>query len=116
MSAWPVYVPHAWHHPIYGSNKQHGTPIDETPKLLGKALSNLQSIVKAFLYHMRAVESSIYLALKKISIQQSAQSEATRKTCLQLLDYVATHPNATTKYHTNDILNVDSDATYLVLP
>ena len=37
--------------------------------------------------------------------------------CHQLLDYVLTHPNTTIQYHASDmVLNVDSDAAYLVLP
>ena len=113
----PVHAPHAWHQPVYGRHQQVGTPSDTAPKLQGAAISLLQSVVGALLYYTRAVDPSMYPALNEVSVQQSAPSQATWKKCLQLLDYVSTHPNATIRYHASDmVLNVDSDAAYLVLP
>ena len=55
--------------------------------------------------------------LNEISIQQAQPTETTQRKLIQLLDYVATHPNAVIWYHKSDmILHVDSDAAYLVLP
>ena len=57
------------------------------------------------------------IALNEISTSQSALTQETMKTCDQLLDYAATYPNATIRYHASDmILITDSDAAYLVLP
>ena len=53
-------------------------------------------------------------ALGSIATQQAKPTEATKKACHKLLDYAATHPNATVRYHKSDmILCIDSDASYL---
>eukprot|EP00957_Ditylum_brightwellii_P113137 8628239-Ditylum_brightwellii.AAC.1 len=49
-----------------------------------------------------------------IASQQADATEATMKACHHLLDYVATHPNATIRYlASNMMLVVHSDASYL---
>ena len=55
--------------------------------------------------------------LNDLPQQQSQPTIATREKCNRLMDYIATYPNAFIRYHASDmILNVDSDAAYLVLP
>ena len=50
-------------------------------------------------------------------MQQSAPTIKTMGKCTRLLDYIATHPNAVIRYKASDmILQVDTDADYLVLP
>ena len=56
-------------------------------------------------------------ALNELSREQSKPTEQTRTKAHQLIDYAATYPNAYVRYHASDmILNVDSDAAYLVQP
>jgi hypothetical protein len=53
-------------------------------------------------------------ALSAITAQQSNGTQAVANACHQLLNYVATHPNAGLWYHACDIiLAVHTDASYL---
>jgi hypothetical protein len=54
------------------------------------------------------------MALSTIASEQSKGTERTMKKCKQLLNYLATHPEATIRFHASDmILNIHSDASYL---
>ena len=54
--------------------------------------------------------------MRCLSLKQPPRN-LTLKKCNQLLDYVSWHPNATIRYYASDmVLNIDSDAAYLVLP
>ena len=71
----------------------------------------------ALLLYTRAFDLSLYTALNEISVSQANPTINTRKKINHVLDYVATHPEAIIRYHASDmILNVNSDAVYLVLP
>ena len=92
-------------------------PIDTTKPLEGKDITMVQSIVGALLYYARAIDNTILTALNDISSMQASPTENTRNKCRRLLDYVATYPNVSLRYHASDMqLHVDSDAAYLVAP
>ena len=53
-------------------------------------------------------------ALNAISVAQSNATTTTMRDIVWLLNYAATHPDATINYHSSDmILHVASDASYL---
>ena len=55
--------------------------------------------------------------MNELAREQSKPTEETRKRAHQIMDYAATFPNTFIRYHASDmILNVDSDAAYLVQP
>jgi hypothetical protein len=57
------------------------------------------------------------VALNKIAAQQAAPTAETVTKTKMLLDYAATNPEATVRYHASDMcLHIDSDAAYLVQP
>ena len=54
------------------------------------------------------------MALSTITSEQSKGTQNTMMKTKQLMDYLATHPDATVRFHASDmILNVHSDASYL---
>jgi hypothetical protein len=54
------------------------------------------------------------MALSKIASKQTKGTQKTMAKTVQLLDYLVTHPNATVRFHTSDmILNIHSDVSYL---
>jgi hypothetical protein len=54
------------------------------------------------------------MPLSDISTEQTKATEKTQAATNQLLDYLATHPDATIRYHASDmILHIHSDASYL---
>jgi hypothetical protein len=58
------------------------------------------------LYYARAVDPTVLMPLNDIATEQTKAT--------QLLDYLATHPDATIRYHASDmILHTHSDASYL---
>jgi hypothetical protein len=54
------------------------------------------------------------MALSSIASKQSKGTDSTMKKCKQLLNYLASHPNASVHFHaSNMILNIHSGASYL---
>jgi hypothetical protein len=57
------------------------------------------------------------MPLNDIATEQTKATEKTQSATNQLLDYLATHPDATIRYHaSNMILHIHSDASYLSVP
>ena len=57
------------------------------------------------------------VALNEIETRQANPTPSTKAKLEYLMDYAATHPDTTVRFHaSNMILHVDSDAAYLVLP
>jgi hypothetical protein len=66
------------------------------------------------LYYARAVGPIVLMPLNDIATEQTKAAEKTQAATNQLLDYLATRPDATIRYHASDmILNIHSDASYL---
>jgi hypothetical protein len=54
------------------------------------------------------------MPLNDIATEQTKATEKTQAATNQLLDYLATHPDAAIRYHASDmILHIHSDASYL---
>jgi hypothetical protein len=54
------------------------------------------------------------MPLNDIALEQTKATEKTQAATNKLLDYLATHPDATIRYHASDmILHIHSDASYL---
>ena len=71
-------------------------------------------MVGSILHYARAVDLTVLMALSTIASEQSKGTEQTMQKCKQLLDYLASHPNATVHFHASDmIMNIHSDASYL---
>ena len=93
--------------------------VDQTlHKYLSKQeTKNIQSITSSLLYCARALDSTMLTALNDIGTAQAKSTEYAREECQQILDYAATYPNLVIRYYDSDmILQIDSDAAYLVLP
>jgi hypothetical protein len=66
------------------------------------------------LYYARAVDPTVLMPLNDIATEQTKATEKTQAATNQTLDYLATHPDATIRYHASDmILHIHSDASYL---
>lgn len=80
-------------------------------------IKHVQSVVGSFLYYARALDYTMIPALNEIGTTQAAPTQYTWDECEQLMDYAATYPHVIVRYYASDmILNIDSDAAYLVLP
>ena len=112
-----VDTPHKWTASVYGQKQQLAPQVDSSPLLSSDAVGKLQSCNGLLLFYARAVDPSMLVALNEIVTKQAKPTEDTQHKLHQILDYVATHPNAVIRYHKSDmVLHVDSDVAYLVLP
>ena len=110
----PQHSPHRCAPIHYGKAVQLTDPIDNSPSLSPAEIRTVQEAVGTLLYYGRAVDSTLLVALNSIGSQQSKATKKTQDAVAQLFDYVATHPDATVRFHASDMmLHVHSDASYL---
>jgi hypothetical protein len=78
-------------------------------------IKRVQDIVGTLLYYGQAVNLTLLTALSSIAACQANGTTAVAKSCQQLLDYIATHPNAGICYKAcNMILAVYTNTSYLL--
>ncbi len=102
------------HSPIqYGSQVQR-VDIGTSCPLSPDAIKCIQDIVGTLLYYGRAVNPMLLTALSSIAARHANGTTAVAESYQQLLDYIATHPNANIRYKAcNMILAVHTNASYL---
>ena len=90
-------------------------PTDNSTLLPPSDKKYVQSVVDALLYYARTLDHTLLLVLNNIAMAQAKPTEKTKEKCKKLLDYVATYPNVTLRYHASNIqLYIDSNTAYLV--
>ena len=76
-------------------------------------LLRVQQVVVRILYYARAVDLTALTTLTTLGSKQAKATSRTLKSTEQLLDYLATHPNASLQYYASaKVLNNHSDASY----
>jgi hypothetical protein len=96
--------------PFYVAKAQYATK-DETPPLSAQQCLTIQKVSGSILYYARAVDPTVLMPLNDIATEQTKATEKTQAATNQLLDYLATHLDATIRYHASDmILHIHSDA------
>jgi hypothetical protein len=110
----PHHSPHHWDKPNYGACAQFTDAEDTTQPLDSAGTLRLQEVVGTFLYYARALDHTMLVALGTLAAAQADGTQATMKALTHLLNYAATHPTITLRYHASDmLLRVHSDASYL---
>ena len=98
----------------YGVKVQLTDPIDTTAQLPTHEIKCLQQIISTFLFYGHAVDPTLLTALSELSSAQATATGTTKCACHQFLDYCATHPASTIRYHSSDmVLKLHSDSSYL---
>jgi hypothetical protein len=109
----PQRTPSKYVTPVYGAKTQYATK-DETPPLTAKQCITIQKVTGSVLYYARAADPTVLMPLNDIATELTKATEKTQAATNQLLDYLATHPDSTIRYHDSDmILHIHSDASYL---
>jgi hypothetical protein len=109
----PQHTPSKYITPVYGANMQFATQ-DNSPPLTATQCTEIQRITGSILYYSRAVDSTLLMALNEIAMEQTAATGKMETAAGQLLDYLATHPDAKIHFQASDmILHIHSDASYL---
>jgi hypothetical protein len=100
--------------PIHFRAQVQTVTMDTTAPLFKECIKRMQAIVRTLHYYGCAVNVTILPAVSAIVSRQAQSAEAVADACHQLLDYVATHPNAGICYlASNMILAVHTDAPYI---
>jgi predicted protein tyrosine phosphatase len=89
--------------PMYGAKTQYATQ-DETPPLMAKHCLNIRKFTGSVLSNARAVDPTVLMPLNDIATEQTKATEKTQAATNQLLDYCATHPDATISCHASDMI------------
>jgi hypothetical protein len=99
--------------PVYGAKTQYATN-NETPPLTATQCITIPKVTGSVLYCARAVDPTVLMPLNDIATEQTEATEKTQAATNQMLDYLATHPDATIRYHASDmVLYIHSYASYL---
>jgi hypothetical protein len=111
----PQHTPSRYFTPVYGAKTQYATK-DETPPLTATQCLTIQKVTGSVLYYARAFDPTVLMPINDIATEQTKATEKTQAAANQMLDYLATHPDATIRYHApNMILYIHSDASYLLV-
>jgi hypothetical protein len=87
---------------------------DKTPPLTATQCITIKKVTGSILYYARAVDPTVLISLNDIATEQNKATEKTQAATSHLLDYLATPPDATIRYHASDmILHIHCDASYL---
>jgi hypothetical protein len=98
----------------YGAKAQTPIPVNIFPKLSPDDIKEIQQIIDSILYYARAVNITVLMALSSIAIKQTKGTTNTMEKVKQLLDYLATNPDATIQFRESDmIMNLHSNMSYL---
>jgi hypothetical protein len=110
----PQHCPYAPQPKQFGSKAQCPLPPDASPPLCNANIKHVQRIIGSILYYTCAVDLTVLMALSMIASKQAKGTQQTMAKTKRLLNYLATHPNVTVRFHaSNMILNIHSDALYL---
>ena len=106
----PEDTPQKGKQPVYGANQQLADAEDNRPVLPPSYITHIQTVVGTILYY----------AIAALGNLESLQTKGTQKTLdalTQLLNYSATHLNATVRFWCSGmILHIHSDRFYLLSP
>ncbi len=113
----PIKPQHCPYTPVpkqYGAKAQALLLVDTPPKLSDKEIKEIQQIVGSILYYTQAIDITVLMVLSSTASKQTQGTRNTMAKAKQLMDYLATHPDATIWFRVPDmILNVHLDASYL---
>ena len=79
----------------WGPDSQLTAPNDKYKQLGAAAVNRLQQFVGTLIYYARAVDPTMVKALGSLAAQQAEATDTTAKRMTQLLNYAASHANAT---------------------
>lgn len=86
-----------------GGKTQFSAAPDNTPKL-DADIKHLQEVLGTLLYYAQAVDLTMLVAIGTLATEQSIGTEKTLTNLVHLLNYCATHPNATVRYSASNMI------------
>ena len=111
----PQHSPYQALPQIFGTGVQTTVSPYALPQLDNTRKRKVQQVIGGVLYYARTIDITVLPALGTITREQSQAIVMTKKKVSQLLDYLATKPNAKVRFYASGIiLNIHSDASYLL--
>jgi len=98
----PQHCPYSPQPKQFGSEAQQPIPKDTSPPLFPDIIKHIQRVIGSILYYARAVDLTVLMALSTIASEQAHDTKNTMPKTKQLLDYLATHSEATVRFHASD--------------
>jgi hypothetical protein len=95
MPAKPQHCPYAPAPKQYGAKAQAPLPINISQKRSPDEIKEIQRVIGSILYYAHAVDITVLMVLSSIAIEQSKGTTNTMAKAKQLLNYLATYPDAT---------------------
>ena len=92
------YSPHTCTPIQYVQKVQYEDPLDSAEYLSDKETNLVQQVCCTFLYYAITIDNTILPALSNISSEQSKSTTNTSKQVANLLNYLASNPNAEIQY------------------
>jgi hypothetical protein len=90
---------------------------DDSSPLTPPKITLLQGVIGTLLFYARSIDNTMLVALGTLAASQKKGTESMATALTHFLNYCATHPDATIRFHSSDmILHLDSDASYLSKP
>jgi hypothetical protein len=81
---------------------------------MAKQYLTIQKVTGSVLYYARALDPTVLMPLNDIGMEQTKTTEKNTGRQKSTIRLLATHPDATIRYHASDmILHIHSDASYL---
>jgi hypothetical protein len=111
----PQHCPYSLFPIQYRAKAQTHIPVNISSKLSPNDIKEIQQIIGSILYYAWAVNITVLMSLNSIAIEQTKGTTNTMEKAKQLLDYLATNPDATIRFCVLDMIsmNVHSNASYL---
>ena len=91
----PQHCPYSPQPKQLGSKAQRPIPPDISPPLSKDDIGHIQRVIGSILYYVRAVDLTVLMVLSTITSEQAHGTENTIRKTKQILDYLATHTDAT---------------------
>jgi hypothetical protein len=95
---WVQHCPYSPEPKKYDAKAQSPLPQDNSRKLTDKEIKQVQKIVSSILYYARAVDMTLLMALSLIASEKTKGTERTLQKAYQVLDYLASHPDAVVRF------------------
>jgi hypothetical protein len=110
----PEHAPYPARAKQYGANVQLTPEQDTSAALSADGRKRIQWVVGSLFCYGRAIDPTILTAISALASQQATSIDYTNLKLLQLLNYAASHPDASIRYSASEmILNVHSNDGYL---
>jgi hypothetical protein len=96
---------------VYGANTEFIEVKEDIPLLPPKGITRIQQLAGTIMYYARAVNPPLIMPVNYLASEHTKATAATADKVIKLLNYCATHPEATLHYQASYmILNIHSDA------